>query len=45
MSARMGIARFRFHEGNREEVKRLSAEAMEIAMTKDTGTLIRHLLQ
>jgi hypothetical protein len=34
-----GIARFKFHEGKLEEFKRLSAEAMEIVRTKDTGTL------
>ena len=39
MSELWGIARFKFHEGKVEEFKRLSAEAMEIARTKDTGTL------
>ena len=39
MSDLLGIARFRFHEGKREEFKRLSAQAMEIVRTKDTGTL------
>jgi quinol monooxygenase YgiN len=34
-----GIARFRIHEGKLEEFKRLSAEAMEIVRTKDSGTL------
>ena len=34
-----GIARFKFHEGKLEEFKRLSARAMEIARTQDTGTL------
>jgi quinol monooxygenase YgiN len=34
-----GIARFRFHEGQVEEFKRLSAQAMEIVRTKDPGTL------
>jgi quinol monooxygenase YgiN len=34
-----GIARFKFHEGKLEEFKRLSARAMDIARTKDTGTL------
>jgi|SRR3989442_16025325 len=34
-----GIARFKFHEGKLEAFKRLSARAMEIARTKDTGTL------
>jgi Uncharacterized conserved protein len=35
----LGIARFRFHEGKVEEFKRLSAQAMEIVRTKDSGTL------
>ncbi len=35
----LGIARFKIHEGKLEEYKRLSAECMEIARTKDTGTL------
>ena len=34
-----GIARFRIHEGKLDEFKRLSAQAMEIVRTKDTGTL------
>jgi quinol monooxygenase YgiN len=34
-----GIARVKFHEGKVEEFKRLSAQLMEIARTKDTGTL------
>ena len=39
MSELQGIARFTFHEGKVEEFKRLSAQAMEIVRTKDTGTL------
>jgi quinol monooxygenase YgiN len=39
MSELWGIARFNFHEGKLEEFKRLSAQAMEIVRTKDTGTL------
>ena len=39
MSELQGIARFKFHEGKLEEFKRLSAQAMEIVRTKDTGTL------
>ena len=39
MSELVGIARFKFHDGNVEEFKRLSAQAMEIVRTKDTGTL------
>jgi quinol monooxygenase YgiN len=35
----LGIARFKFHEGKVEEFKRLSAQAMEIVRTKDSGTL------
>ena len=33
------IVRFRFHDGDVEEFKRLSAECMEIVRTKDSGTL------
>src|SRR2546423_13665323 len=39
MGELLGIARFKFHEGKLEEFKRLSAQAMEIVLTKDTGTL------
>ena len=39
MSELLGIARFKFHEGKVEEFKRLSARAMEIVRTKDSGTL------
>ena len=39
MSELVGIARFDFREGSVEEFKRLSAQAMEIVRTKDTGTL------
>jgi quinol monooxygenase YgiN len=39
MGELVGIARFRFHEGKVEEFKRLSARAMEIVQTKDSGTL------
>jgi quinol monooxygenase YgiN len=35
----MGIGRFKFREGKLEEFKRLSAEAIEVVRTKDTGTL------
>jgi quinol monooxygenase YgiN len=38
VSELQGIARFKFHEGNLEEFKRLSAQCMEIVRTKDTGT-------
>lgn len=34
-----GIARVKFHPGKVAEWKRLSAEAMEIVRTKDTGTI------
>ncbi len=34
-----GIARVKFHPGKVEEWKRLSAEAMEIVRTRDSGTL------
>ena len=39
MSELLGIARFKFQDGKLEEFKRLSAQAMEIVRTKDTGTL------
>lgn len=39
MSELLGIARFKFHEGRREEYLRLSDQAMDIVRTKDTGTL------
>jgi quinol monooxygenase YgiN len=39
VSELMGIARFKLHEGKLDEFKRLSAQAMEIVRTKDTGTL------
>jgi quinol monooxygenase YgiN len=39
VSELQGIARFKFHEGKVEEFKRLSAQAMEIVRTEDTGTL------
>ena len=39
MSELQGIARFTFHEGTREEFKRLSAQIFEIVRAKDTGTL------
>jgi quinol monooxygenase YgiN len=39
VSELQGIVRFKFHQGRLEEFKRLSAQAMEIVRTKDTGTL------
>jgi quinol monooxygenase YgiN len=39
VSELLGIARFKFHEGTVEEFKRLSARAMEIVRSKDSGTL------
>ena len=33
------IVRFRFHDGDVEEFKRLSAQCMEIVRTQDVGTL------
>jgi quinol monooxygenase YgiN len=39
MSELLGIARFKFHEGKREEYLRLSDQAMDIVQTKDSGTL------
>jgi len=35
----LGIARFKFHEGKREEYLRLSERANAIVATKDPGTL------
>jgi quinol monooxygenase YgiN len=34
-----GVARFKIHDGKLEEFKRLSAQAIDIARAKDTGTL------
>jgi quinol monooxygenase YgiN len=34
-----GTGRFKFHDGELDEFKRLAAECMEIVRTKDTGTL------
>ena len=39
MSELLGIARFKFHEGKREEYLRLSDQATEIVRAKDSGTL------
>jgi quinol monooxygenase YgiN len=39
MSELLGIARFKFREGKREEYLRLSDQAREIVRTKDSGTL------
>jgi hypothetical protein len=39
VSELLGIARFKFREDKLDEYKRLSAQAMEIVRTKDTGTL------
>jgi len=39
VSELLGIVRFKFHEGQVEEFKRLSAQAMEIVRARDTGTL------
>jgi quinol monooxygenase YgiN len=39
MNELWGIARVMFQKGKVEEFKRLSAQAMEIARTKDSGTL------
>ena len=39
MSELLGIARFKFHEGKREEYLRLSEQARDIVRTKDSGTL------
>jgi len=39
VSELQGIGRFKFHEGELEEFKRLSAQLMEIVRNRDTGTL------
>ena len=39
MGELLGIARFRFHEGKREEYLRLSEQANAIVAAKDPGTL------
>jgi quinol monooxygenase YgiN len=39
VSELVGIARLQFHEGNVDEFKRLSAQAMEIVRIKNTGAL------
>lgn len=39
MSELLGIARFKFHPGKRDEYLRLADQAMEIVRTKDLGTL------
>ena len=39
MSELWGIARFKIQEGKLDEFKRLSAQAMEVVRTKDSGTL------
>ena len=39
MSELIGIVRFKFHEGEVEKFKRLSAQCMEVVRTQDTGTL------
>jgi quinol monooxygenase YgiN len=39
VSELLGIARFKFHEGKREEYLRLSEQANAIVEAKDSGTL------
>jgi quinol monooxygenase YgiN len=39
VSELLGIVRFKFHQGELEEFKRLSDRAMEIVHARDTGTL------
>ena len=39
MSELLGIARFRFHEGRREEYLRLSDQASELVRANEPGTL------
>ena len=39
MSELLGIARFKFHEGKREEYLRLSEQAADLVRAKEPGTL------
>ena len=39
MGELLGIARFKFREGKRDEYLRLSDQAMDLVQAKDTGTL------
>ena len=39
MGELQAIVRFKFHDGNVEEFKRISAECLEIVRAKDYGTL------
>ena len=39
MNELQGTGRFKFHEGELDEFKRLAAQCMEIVRAKDTGTL------
>ena len=39
MSELLGIARFKFHEGKREEYMRLSDQAAELVRANEPGTL------
>ena len=39
MNEIQGIARMKIHGGKLEEFKRVSSQCMEVARTKDTGTL------
>ena len=39
MSELLGIARFRFHEGKREEFMRLSEQATALVLANEPGTL------
>jgi len=39
MTELLGIARFRFHEGKREEYLRLSDQATELVLANEPGTL------
>ena len=42
MGELIGIARFRFHPGQVEEYKRLSAQAMEIVRAKERGGTLEY---
>jgi quinol monooxygenase YgiN len=39
VSELLGVGRFKFHQGELDEFKRLPAQTMEIVRTTDTGTL------
>jgi len=44
MGELLGIARFRFHPGQVDEYKRLSAEAMEIVRARERGSTLEYAI-